>query len=104
MIVTFLYRIKGSSQRGYGKYIGKCPAYEEGLDQALIELFFDVFQKQYPNVTDSSDISLGILSIDRNAKDYFSEEEKDVFDLLYCKWATMPTEVFFFGNPVKLDK
>jgi hypothetical protein len=105
MIVTFLYRIKGSSQRGYGKYIGKCPVYEEGLDRALAELLLPLFRQQYDLiVTDVYDLSIGVLSVDRDAKDYYSEEEKDVFDLLYCQWSTMPTEIFFAGLPVKVGQ
>jgi hypothetical protein len=94
MIATFFYRIKGSSQRKYGKYIGKCPVYEEGLDRALAEILLPVFQPKY-GITDSSDILIGVLSVDRNTEDYFSEEEKHVFDMLYCQWQLTPVEVFF---------
>ena len=94
MIATFLYRIKGSSQRRYGKCIGKCPVYEEGLDRALAEILLPVFQPKY-GITDSSDLLIGVLSVDRNTEDYFSEEEKHVFDMLYCQWPLMPVEVFF---------
>ena len=94
MIATFLYRIKGSSQRKYGKYIGKCPVYEEGLDRALAEILYPVLQTKY-DVTEVSDLFIGVLSVDRNTEDYFSEEEKHVFDMLYCQWPLMPAEVFF---------
>ena len=102
MIVTFLYRIKEVPERFYGKYIGKCPVYEEGLDRALVEIFLPLFRKEYPSVSDEADVSLGVLSVDRDAKDYYSEEEKAVFDLLYCNWSTLPVEAFLQGRPVKM--
>ena len=104
MIITFLYRIKGIVGRFYGKYIGKCPTYEEGLDRALLGALLPLFQELYPSVSDEEDISLGVLVADREAKDYYSEEEKSVFDLLYCKGSVLPVEAFFNGVPVKCDK
>jgi hypothetical protein len=103
MIITFLYRIQGVTERSYGKYIGKAPIYEEGLDRGLVELLFPLFQHVYPSfATDTSDVSIGVLFVDREAKDYYSEEEKNVFDLLYCQWPAMPVEVFVKGQPVRL--
>lgn len=105
MILTFLYRIHGVTGRSYGKYIGKAPSYEEGLDRGLAEILFPLFNQRYPShVKESSDISIGILFVDREAKDYYSEEEKDVFDLLYCHWAMGPVEAFLEGVAIKQER
>lgn len=103
MIVTFLYRIRTSetSERCFGKYIGPCPEYEEGLDRCLLDILFPLFQSMYSFVQDPTDITIGILSADRQAKDYYSEEEKEIFDLLYCEWPLTPKEVFFQGRLIK---
>lgn len=100
MIVTFLYRIRNQPDRFYGKYIGRSPVYEEGLDRALSSILLPVFQQVYPSVVEETDVFIGILSADRDGKDYYSEEEKSVFDLLYCQWPAAPVEVFFHGTPV----
>lgn len=101
MIVTFLYRIKGISGRCYGKYIGRPLSYEEGLDRAIaVEVLLPLFQTVYPQkVLEGEDICVGILFVDRVAQDYYSEEEKGVFDLLYCHWPS-ETEVFVEGCAV----
>ena len=103
MIVTFLYRIKTGQQteRCFGKYIGPSPIYEEGLDRSLVDLLFPLFQSLYSSIQDPTDLSIGILSVDRDGKDYYSEEEKEVFDLLYCEWPLSPKEVYFQGRAVK---
>lgn len=103
MIVTFLYRIKTGEvvDRYFGKYIGRIVSYEEGLDRCLVDTLYSLFQHLYPSIQDPMDISIGVLSVDRESKDYYSEEEKDIFDLLYCEWPVSPREVFFKGHPVK---
>lgn len=103
MIVTFLYRIKtsGETDRFFGKYIGPSPIYEEGLDRSLVDTLFPLFQSLYPSIQDSSEITIGILYVDRDGKDYYSEEEKEVFDLLYCEWPLSPKEIFFQGRVIK---
>jgi len=103
MIVTFLYRIQGVTGRSYGKYIGKAPLYDEGMDRGMAEILFPLFHQLYPDqVKDSSDVSVGILFVDREAKDYYSEEERHVFDLLYCQWSTGPADLFVDGVSIKL--
>ncbi len=103
MIVTFLFRIKGDSNRYYGKYIGKCPEeYTEGLDRCLAEQLFPFFQGAEPErIMDHEDLSVGVLSAERDVKDYFSEHEKDIFDLVYCNWSNQPIEVYWKGSAVK---
>jgi hypothetical protein len=95
MIVTFLYRVREDPTLHYGKYIGPCPAYEEGLDRALLEIMTPLFQRFYGEVV----IRFGVLSVDREVKDYYSEEEKHVFDVLYCKWP-VEEEIFFQGAKI----
>lgn len=103
MILTFLYRVPGKAERYFGKYIGKCPdRYEEGLDRVLADLLFPLFRVVY-GVSDVAEISIGILFAERNAFDYYSEEEKDTFDVLYCNWSNQPAEVFINGSIYKGD-
>lgn len=95
MIVTFLYRITGSSNRYYGKYIGYLSEnYTEGLDHEL-RMIIEPSLLTYYHLSHSDDIKIGILSCQRNSNDYFSEDEKQVFDLLYCNWSNQPVEIFF---------
>jgi hypothetical protein len=103
MIITFLFRLKGDTTRYYGKYIGKCAEeYAEGLDCLLAELLSPFFQAMEPeHIIDSSDLSIGILSAERNVKDYFSEHESEIFDLLYCNWSNQPVEVYWKGALAK---
>jgi len=103
MIVTFLYRVKGDATRYYGKYIGKCPStYEEGMDRALAEIMFPFFQHTYPDsITDLYDLLIGVISVERDGQDYFSEHEKDIFDLLYCNWSNQPVEIHLNGKHSK---
>lgn len=99
MIATFLYRIGADRSLHHGKYVGPCPTYEEGLDRALLAIFTPLFHQFYG--VEASDVRLGVLSVDRESKDYYSEEEKEVFDLLYCKWPAMEEEIFFHGEAVR---
>lgn len=101
MIATFLYRIRNDSVLHHGKYVGPCPLYEEGLDRALLEIFAPLFQEFYG--VETSEVHLGVLFADREAKDYYSEEEKFVFDLLYCKWPAMPDEIFLCGEERRIN-
>ena len=98
MLATFLFRIRGHSERGYGKYIGKYPVhYEEGLDRALVRLLLPVFQRGY-GVVDEDEVALAVLSMDRHPVDYSSEKEKDVLDVLYCEWSNEPAEIYVRGK------
>jgi hypothetical protein len=101
MIVTFLYRIRGVTGRSYGKYIGRPPSYEEGLDRGMAsEVLLPLFQAVYPQQgLEEEDISVGILFVSRDTQDYYSEGEKEVFDVLYCHWPS-GTEVFIEGKEV----
>ena len=101
MIVAFLYRVRGVTGRCYGKYIGRVPAYEEGLDRAIaVDILLPFFQTMYaPRTIEEGDISVGVLFVDREIQDYYSEEEKDVFDLLYFHWPS-GVEVFLEGKEI----
>jgi hypothetical protein len=92
MIITFLYRILDSTH--YGKYIGAVSDdYEEGLDIELRNILYPLIEDYY-FLDDPSDLRIGILSAQRNGSDYYSEEEKHVFDLLYCNWSNQRAELF----------
>ena len=92
MIITFLYRILDSTH--YGKYIGAVSDdYEEGLDIELRGIVYPLIADYY-FLEDPSELRIGILSAQRNGSDYYSEEEKNVFDLLYCNWSNQKAELF----------
>jgi len=92
MIITFLYRILDSVH--YGKYIGAVTDdYEEGLDIELRGILYPLIADHY-FLEDPTEMRIGILSAQRNGSDYYSEEEKHVFDLLYCNWSNQPAELF----------
>ena len=92
MIITFLYRILDSVH--YGKYIGAVSDdYEEGLDIELHGILYPLIADHY-FLEDPSELRIGILSAQRNGSDYYSEEEKHVFDLLYCNWSNQRIELF----------
>lgn len=95
MIITFLYQIKG--KRYYGKFIGRIEEiYDEGLDVELLQIIQPELLKYY-HLENPSDITIGILSSLRNGNDYFSENEKHLFDVLYLNWSTQPKEIFIHG-------
>ena len=92
MIITFLYRILDSTR--YGKYIGAVSDdYEEGLDIELRGILYPLIADHY-FLEDPNELRIGILSAQRNGSDYYSEEEKNVFDLLYCNWSNQKAELF----------
>ena len=92
MIITFLYRILDSTH--YGKYIGAVSDdYEEGLDIELRSILYPLIADHY-FLEDPNELRIGILSAQRNGSDYYSEEEKNVFDLLYCNWSNQKGELF----------
>lgn len=80
MIVTFIYKLKGSDTKYYGKYIGYISDdYIEGLDIEIENLIHKVFKLETPE-----DITIGIIDFNRGGYDYFSEKESEIFDLYYC--------------------
>lgn len=102
MIITFLFRVKYGETRSYGKYIGYASDdYDEGLDIELRNTLFPVL-KMYYGLEEESDLQIGILSHHRDGSDFFSEEEKNVFDLLYCKWSNQPRELFIGGKQIEI--
>lgn len=107
MIVSFIYRFKNDPTIYYGKYIGYVSNdYEEGLDKEMVNIIKYPLQKELESRNidpeDPSSITIGILGADRDIKDYFSETEKDIFNLLYCNWSNQPSEFFLNGNLIKL--
>ena len=95
MIVSFIYQIHGI--RYNGKYIGQIPDnYEEGLDIGVLKIISPELMDYY-HLENLSDITLAVVSTLRDSKDYFSENEKLVLDLLYCNWGNQPKEVYIYG-------
>jgi hypothetical protein len=94
MIVTFLYRM-GDGPRKYGKYIGYLSDdYEEGMDKELEGIMWPLLG--LPGSRE--DFHIGILFHSRVGSDYFSEDEKLVFDVLYCNWSNQAVELFIDGK------
>jgi hypothetical protein len=101
MIVAFVYRI--GSVKYDGKYIGYLTdQYEEGLDHELKRVILPSLLSYY-HISDPDMIKIGIMSHQRLGSDYFSEDEKYAFDLLYCNWSNQTVEIFFEGNPYKIQ-
>lgn len=102
MIISFFFRIKHGETRYYGKYIGYVSDdYDEGLDIELRHELYPIL-KTYYGLEEESDLQIGILSHQRDGSDFFSEEEKNVFDLLYCRWSNQPRELFIRGKQVEI--
>lgn len=100
-IITFIYRNNNSSIRYYGKYIGYvADNYEEGLDRELASIIYDILKDKL-NIVNKNDLIIGILSVQRDQYEYFSEEESKVFDLLYCKWSNQDPEIYISGHKMK---
>lgn len=100
MIVTFIYKIK-NSEKYYGKYIGYLSDdYEEGLDIELTQKLYNIFEKYYfANSLD--DIVVGVIGFNRDTYDYFSDNESNIFDLLYCNWSNQNPELYINGKLIK---
>ena len=96
MIITFLYRIGETLH--HGKYIGYMPNnYEEGLDIEVLNICYPIWKRAY-SLQDKSDVCVAILFYQRSGGDYFSENEKHIFDTLYCNWTTQVVEIFINGT------
>lgn len=100
MIVTFIFNIKNQKDMMYGKYIGQISNhYEEGLDHQILLIIRPILEKHF-NLNESDHITVGIIGYNRDGYDYFSEKEKDIFDLLYCDWSSQRPDIFIHGIPV----
>jgi len=103
MIITFIYKNKNDPNQKiyYGKYIGflnQPYSNEDGMDVELKNIIYEKsFKKQF-NSEDIDNIIIGILGFNRDTNDYFSENEKDIFDLLYLNWSNQPIEIYFNGK------
>ena len=99
MIIVFMYRIQGILR--HGKYIGYVSDdYEEGLDRELVHILYPVLQSVYP-ISSKDEVGMVILSAQRDGYDYFSDQEKDIVDLLYCNWSNQEPEIFVHHHPYK---
>lgn len=102
MIITFIYKFKGDNQKYYGKYIGyMSDQYEEGLDKELANTLYSIFEKHY-SITSMDDVVIGILGAYRETSDYFSENESNIFDLLWCDWTIGEPELYLDGKLIKI--
>jgi hypothetical protein len=96
MIISFFYRI--GEKLYHGKYIGHMPVdYEEGLDIEVLNKCYPIWKKAY-SLQDTSDVCVAILSHQRSGHDYFSENEKHIFDTLYYNWTNQSVEIFIEGK------
>lgn len=104
MIITFIYKFKGDYKIYYGKYIGYMTYdYEEGLDKELTNTLYHIFEKYY-SISSIDDVVIGILNACRDTSDYFSENEANIFDLLFCDWSIGEPELYLDGKLVKKEK
>jgi len=95
MLIVFFYKIAGTVY--HAKYIGYMPDdYEEGLDIQVRDLFYPILKKAY-SLSSENDVCVGITFYNRDGVDYFSENEKNIFDVLYCNWSNQPVEIFVNG-------
>lgn len=95
MIVTFLYRI-GEVTR-YGKYIGYISdKYEEGLDIEIQTILYP-YIKTYYHLTNPQEFMVGIMSYQRASYQYFSPEERNVFQLIFCNFNNENKELYIHG-------
>jgi len=100
-IITFIYKHINCSARYYGKYVGYVSDdYEEGLDREMATIIYDILKDKL-SLQDISELIIGVLSVQRDGYDYFSEEECKVFDLLYCKWSNEEPEIYIDGCKMK---
>jgi len=96
MIISFFYRI--GEKLYHGKYIGYMSNdYDEGLDIEVLNMCYPIWKHAY-SLQDESDVCVAIISYQRNGNDYFSENEKHIFDTLYYNWTTQPIEIFIEGK------
>jgi len=93
MIATFLYRM-GDGPRKYGKYIGYMSDDYEGMDKELESIMWPLLGLSGSR----EDFHIGILYYSRESYEYFSEDEKLVFDVLYCNWSNQEVELFIDGK------
>lgn len=104
MIVTFIYKLGQDNTKYYGKYIGYVSSdYEEGLDKEITSILYHIFEKEY-GVKNIEDIVVGVLGFARDTYDYFSENEANIFDLLYCDWSNQEPEIYLNGKLLKSYK
>lgn len=101
MIVTFIYKIGQDTTKYYGKYIGYVSEeYEEGLDKEIQDKLYTIFEREY-GIKNIEDILVGILGFSKGTSDFFSENESNIFDILYCNWPKQQPEIYLKGNLIK---
>ena len=95
MIVTFLYHVGNLTH--HGKYIGYVSdTYDEGLDIEIQKTIYP-YVKDYYQLTDQSQLKIGILFYQKDSYAYFSPEESKVFQLLFCNFPNEDKELYLHG-------
>lgn len=96
MIVTFLYHVGNLTH--YGKYIGYVSeTYEDGLDIEIQRIVYP-YVKDYYQLTNLSELKIGIMSYQSESYTYFSSEESKVFQLLFCNFSNENKELYLHGQ------
>jgi len=81
MLVTFIFKLPNDNTKYFGKLIADLSDdYDEGLDQEIKEIVFS----KVPSVNKHK-VKIGILSCERRNLEFFSKDERSVFDLLYIE-------------------
>jgi hypothetical protein len=81
MLVTFIFKLPNDNTKYFGKLIADLSDdYDEGLDREIKEIVFS----KVPSVNKNK-VKIGILSCERKNWEYFSKDERYVFDLLYIE-------------------
>ena len=81
MLVTFIFKLPNDNTKYFGKLIANLSDdYDKGLDQEIRNIVFS----KVPSVNKNK-VKIGILSCERENSEYFSKDERYVFDLLYIE-------------------
>jgi hypothetical protein len=82
MLVTFIFKLPNDNKKYFGKGI-ICLSGDnvKELDREIRDIIFS----KIPSVNKNK-VKIGILSCERHNWDYFSKDERSVFDLLYIEY------------------
>ena len=101
MTVTFIYKLYNENTVYFGKYIATVTDdYNVSLDHEIKSLIYPILKIEYKNL-EKSDLQVGILFNLRQDYDYYSENEKNVFNLWYYE-SRKETKIFLDG--VQIDQ
>jgi hypothetical protein len=81
MLVTFIFKLPNDNTKYFGKLIAYISDdYGESLDEEIRNIVFS----KVPSVNKDK-VKIGILSCERRNLEFFSKDERYVFDLLYIE-------------------